>query len=60
MKEDWDIEIRRKTSLLDIDLKELWRYRDLLMMYVRRDIVTFYNRTELVPICIKLIVYYSK
>ena len=50
MKEDWDIEIRRKTSLLDIDLKELWRYRDLLMMYVRRDIVTFYKQTILGPL----------
>ena len=50
MKTYWDIEISRNTRLLDIDLKELWRYRDLLMMYVRRDIVTFYKQTILGPL----------
>ena len=50
MKTYWDIEISRNTRLLDIDLKELWLYRDLLMMYVRRDIVTFYKQTILGPL----------
>ena len=35
--ESWDIVIRPKRHLLDIDLKELWDHRDLLMMLVRRD-----------------------
>lgn len=31
----------------DIDLKGIWRYRDLYRMYVRRDIVTQYKQTIL-------------
>ncbi|TLU83394.1 MAG: ABC transporter permease [Chlorobium sp.] len=33
-----------------LDLKEVWRYRDLLEMFVRRDIVTFYKQTILGPL----------
>ncbi len=46
----WDIEITNKSSLLSIDLKEVWRYRDLLRMYVKRDIITFYKQTILGPL----------
>jgi lipopolysaccharide transport system permease protein len=42
--------IRPQTSLLDLNLKELWRYRDLIRMYVKRDIVTFYKQTILGPL----------
>ncbi len=48
--ESWDIIIRPKRHLLDIDLKELWEHRDLLMMFVKRDIVTVYKQTILGPI----------
>mgnify|MGYP003562263725 CR=1 FL=1 len=34
----------------DIDLKGIWRYRDLYYMYVRRDIVTQYKQTILGPL----------
>ena len=47
---DWDIIIKPQTSIFEIDLKEIWRYRDLLMMFVIRDIVTFYKQTILGPL----------
>ena len=48
--EDWDLIIRPKRHLLDVNLKELWDYRDLLYMFVKRDIVTVYKQTILGPI----------
>ncbi len=42
--------IKPQTHLLEINLKELWDYRDLLVMYVKRDIVTFYKQTILGPL----------
>lgn len=50
MKKEWDIEITSQTNLFSLDLAEVWRYRDLLMMYVKRDIVTFYKQTILGPL----------
>ncbi|MCI6197617.1 MAG: ABC transporter permease, partial [Prevotella sp.] len=49
MAQDWDIIIDNKRRLFSLDLKEVWRYRDLLRMYVKRDIVTFYKQTILGP-----------
>ncbi|GAK49446.1 ABC-2 type transporter [Candidatus Moduliflexus flocculans] len=49
-QDSWDIIIRPKRHLFDIDLKELWEHRDLLMMFVKRDIVTVYKQTILGPI----------
>lgn len=50
MAKEWDTIITNKSHLLSIDLGEVWRYRDLLAMYVRRDIVTFYKQTILGPL----------
>jgi lipopolysaccharide transport system permease protein len=50
MKETWTEVISPKRSLLDINLKELWRYRDLIMLFVRRDFVATYKQTILGPI----------
>ena len=50
MSKNWDIIITNKSSLLSIDLHEVWRYRDLLAMYVKRDIITFYKQTILGPL----------
>lgn len=50
MKENWTIEIKPKKRLLDIDLKGIWRYRNLYRMYVKRDIVTVYKQTILGPL----------
>lgn len=49
-KNEWDLIIRPKRSLFDINLKELYTYRDLLMMFVKRDIVTVYKQTILGPV----------
>lgn len=46
----WTQVIRPKTSLFDLRLKELWRYRDLITMFVRRDFVTNYKQTILGPL----------
>ena len=50
MAKNWDIIITNKSNLLSIDLGEVWRYRDLLVMYVKRDIITFYKQTILGPL----------
>jgi len=50
MKDSWTEIISPKRSLLDINLKELWRYRDLIMLFVRRDFVSQYKQTILGPI----------
>ena len=42
--------IKPRTSLLAVDFGELWRYRDLCAMLVRRDIVTMYKQTILGPL----------
>lgn len=42
--------IKPQSSLLDLNLRELWHYRDLIRMYVKRDIVTFYKQTILGPL----------
>jgi lipopolysaccharide transport system permease protein len=49
-KQDWTEIIESKTSLLDLRLKEVWRYRDLLMLLVKRDFVAAYKQTILGPI----------
>ena len=46
----WDQIIRPEVSLFSIDFGEIWRYRTLLQMYVKRDIVTFYKQTILGPL----------
>ena len=48
--EKWTETIRPRTKLLDLRLKELWRYRDLVLMFVRRDFVANYKQTILGPI----------
>lgn len=47
---EWLYTISAKHSLLDFNFKELWRYRDLLLLFVKRDIVTVYKQTILGPI----------
>jgi len=48
--EDWTLIIEPKSKLLSLNLKEIWRYKDLLEMYIKRDIVTFYKQTILGPL----------
>lgn len=47
--ESWDLVVRPKRHLLDINLKEVWDYRDLIMLFVRRDFVSSYKQTLLGP-----------
>jgi lipopolysaccharide transport system permease protein len=46
----WLFEITPKTKLLDLNLKEVWQYRDLLLLFVKRDVVTLYKQTVLGPL----------
>jgi len=42
--------IEPKTNLFDLKLKEIWQYRDLLFLFVKRDITVVYKQTILGPI----------
>jgi lipopolysaccharide transport system permease protein len=48
-KAEWTEIIEPRAHLLDLKLRELWRYRDLLIMLVRRDFVATYKQTILGP-----------
>ncbi|MCF8342712.1 MAG: ABC transporter permease [Chitinophagaceae bacterium] len=48
--ESWDLEIKPQAHLLDINLREVWRYRDLLWMFVKRDFTAQYKQTILGPL----------
>lgn len=50
MQDNWTIEIKPKKKWLDVDIKGIWRYRDLYYMYVKRDIITVYKQTVLGPL----------
>ena len=46
----WDTIIESKSSIFSVNFKELWHYRDLLVLFVRRDFVTVYKQTILGPL----------
>lgn len=48
--EHWDLIIKPGSSFFDLNLKDVWRYRDLLWLLVRRDFVSFYKQTILGPL----------
>lgn len=48
--QEWDFVIKPERSLFYIDFKEIWRYRDLFVQYVKRDIITVYKQTILGPL----------
>lgn len=48
--EQWDMVIEPKGSLFDLQLKEVWHYRDLMWLFVRRDFVAQYKQTVLGPV----------
>lgn len=49
-QEHWDLVIEPHGKLLNLNLSETWRYRYLLMMFVRRDLVSVYKQTILGPL----------
>src|SRR5471030_158239 len=46
----WDLEIKPKSNVFDLHLKDVWAYRDLLWLLVRRDFVSFYKQTIFGPL----------
>ena len=48
--EVWDLVIRPHRKWFDLKLGELWRYRDLVLLFVRRDFVSLYKQTILGPL----------
>ncbi len=49
-EDQWDLEIKPQAHFLDINLKEVWKYRDLLWMFVKRDFTAQYKQTILGPL----------
>ena len=48
--EDWDRVVTARTGFLNLDLRELWSYRDLIYLLVRRDFIATYKQTILGPL----------
>lgn len=48
--EEWTTVIKPKNKLLSVDFKEIWQYRDLWSLFVKRDIITQYKQTILGPL----------
>ena len=46
----WDLRIQPHNKWLDLHLADVWRYRDLLWLFVRRDFVSIYKQTILGPL----------
>jgi lipopolysaccharide transport system permease protein len=47
---DWDLVISPKKKWYNLELAEVWRYRDLIALFVRRDFVSRYKQTILGPL----------
>lgn len=52
MSQQWTTVIKPKNRLLDLNLKELWAYKDLIVLFVKRDFKTMYKQTILGPLWI--------
>ncbi|MEI7983343.1 MAG: ABC transporter permease [Bacteroidota bacterium] len=50
LPDEWTMILRPKRNLLDINLQELWQYRDLIMLFVKRDFVSKFKQTILGPL----------
>ncbi|NRD20565.1 ABC transporter permease [Winogradskyella eckloniae] len=48
--DDWLYTISSKRKLIDFNFQEIWNYRDLLVLFVKRDVVTVYKQTILGPL----------
>lgn len=48
--ETWDLILRPKNKWYEIDLKGIWHYRDLILLFVRRDFISAYKQTILGPV----------
>ena len=50
IEKEWLFEITPKNKFFTLNLKEVWQYRDLLLLFVKRDVVTVYKQTVLGPL----------
>ena len=48
--QDWDLHITSRKKILTLNLRELWNFKDLLLMFVKKDVITIYKQTILGPI----------
>ena len=44
---NWDLIISSKRDWFNLDLRNIWKYRDLILFFIRRDITTEYKQTIL-------------
>ena len=49
MPSDFDTVITSRRGWFDLNLRELWRYRDLILMFVKRNFIAQYKQTVLGP-----------
>lgn len=49
MEQKFEVEITAKKKLFEINIKELWRYRDLILLFVKRNFIAQYKQTVLGP-----------
>jgi lipopolysaccharide transport system permease protein len=47
---EWDLIIKAKSPVLDLKFQDLWHYRDLLFLFVKRDFISFYKQTIFGPL----------
>lgn len=50
LNDDWTLIVKPKTNWFDFHLKDLWHYRDLILLFVKRDFVSVYKQTVLGPL----------
>ncbi|MDQ3190823.1 MAG: ABC transporter permease [Bacteroidota bacterium] len=48
--QEWSLIIKPVSGWFNIDLKQLWKYKDLILLFVRRDFVALYKQTVLGPL----------
>ena len=50
MNKDWTLIIRPHEKMWHVDFREIWRYRDLTTLFVKRNIIVQYKQTVLGPL----------
>ena len=48
--ENWDLVIRSRNSWFDLRLREIWHYKDLIVLFIKRDFSAQYKQTVLGPL----------
>jgi lipopolysaccharide transport system permease protein len=49
-EEHWDLTIKPQTHWYDLRIKEIFKYKDLLLLFVKRDFISIYKQTILGPL----------